>query len=299
MPLSLHISLRKKNLNLFATNWCNEMCVCVRLLEWLHWWHTFLCNLLEKRYVIFIISWHCSLGGNFLADTLRYLSGPALSRSWHLAASGVGLWVMSHQAGLLTTLHHIHICFPEQGGNMVTTMGWGFSDFRHLFCFTLLINKACMYHNHIPLMYIFNSPTNECWVSFSFDVVPHQRLLNKLSHYGSCHRSIKSFLSGRTQKVMDDGAFSDAASVASGVPQGTVLRCLSFLLFINDLPSTTSPGTRIRLFVDDCLIYRPLRNSQDQVTLQHDLDNQSNSKTRAAYAPIYSHGHWQSQEEAA
>ena len=127
----------------------------------------FLCNLLEKRYVIFIISWHCSLGGNFLADTIRYLSWPALSRSWHLAASGMGLRVMSHQAGLLTTLHHIHICFPEQGGNMVTTMGWGLSDFRHLFCFTLLINKACMYRNHIPLMYIFDSPANECRVSFS------------------------------------------------------------------------------------------------------------------------------------
>ena len=43
----------------------------------------------------FIISWHCGLGGNFLADTLRYLSWPALSRSWHLAASGMGLGVTS------------------------------------------------------------------------------------------------------------------------------------------------------------------------------------------------------------
>ena len=129
----------------------------------------FLCNLLEKHYVTFIISWHCSFGGNFLADTLLYLRWPALSRSWHLAPHWKGLGAMSHQAGLLTTLHHIHICFPEQGGNMVTTMGCrGFSDFRHLFCFTLLINKACLYHNHIPLMYIFNSPANECWVSFSF-----------------------------------------------------------------------------------------------------------------------------------
>ena len=59
----------------------------------------FLCNLLEKHYVIFIISWQCSLGGNFLAGALRYLSWPALSRSWHLAASGMGLGVMSHQAG--------------------------------------------------------------------------------------------------------------------------------------------------------------------------------------------------------
>ena len=116
----------------------------------------------------FIIPRHCSLGGNFLADTFWYLSWPALSRSWHLAASGMGLGVTSHQAGLLTTLHHFHVCFPEQGGNMVTTMGCGFSDFWHLFCFTLLINKAFMYHNHIPLMYIFNSPANECWVSFYF-----------------------------------------------------------------------------------------------------------------------------------
>ena len=146
----LYMFHTEKNLNLFTKNQCNEMCVCVRLLEWLHWWHTFLCNLLEKHYVISIISWHCSLGGNFLANTLRYLSWPALSRGWHLAASGMGL-------GLLTTLHHIHICFPEQGGNMVATMGWGFSDFRHLFCFTLLMNKACMYHNHIPLLYIFSS----------------------------------------------------------------------------------------------------------------------------------------------
>ena len=165
----LYIFHSEKNLNLFATNGCNKMCVCVRLLEWLHWWHNFSCYLLEKRYVVFITSWHCSLGGNFLADTIRYLSWPALSRSWHLAASGMGLRVMSHQAGLLTTLHHIHICFPEQGGNMVTTMGWGFSDFRQLFCFPLLINKACMYHNHIPLMYIFDSPANECWVSYSFN----------------------------------------------------------------------------------------------------------------------------------
>ena len=153
MPLSLHVSHRKKiSIYLPRTN----VMKCVFVSDY---WNDciddilFLCNLLEKHYVIFIISWHCSLGGNFLADTLRYLSWPALSRSWHLAASGMGLGVMTHQAGL----HHIHICFPEQGGNMVATMGWGFSDFRHLFCFTLLMNKACMYHSHIPLLYIFSS----------------------------------------------------------------------------------------------------------------------------------------------
>ena len=118
----LYMFHSEKNLNLFATNRCNKMYVCVRLLEWLHWWHICLCNLLEKRY---LSSPGIAVRRQFFADTLRYHSWPTLSRSWHLAASGMGLGVMSHQAGLLTTLHHIHVCFPEQGGNMVTTMGWG------------------------------------------------------------------------------------------------------------------------------------------------------------------------------
>ena len=123
MSLSLHISLRK-NLNLFATNRCNKMCFLCQITGMTALMTYFLCNLLEKCYVVFIISWHCSLGGNFLADALRYLSWPALSRSWHLAASGMGLGVMSHQAGLLTTLHHIHICFPEQGARGGTRSGF-------------------------------------------------------------------------------------------------------------------------------------------------------------------------------
>ena len=64
---------------------------------------------------------------------------------------------VDHNASQLPS---IHIWFPEQGGNMATTMSWGFSDLWHQFCFTLLINKACMYYNHIPLLYIFNSQIN-------------------------------------------------------------------------------------------------------------------------------------------
>ena len=78
----------------------------------------------------------------------------------------------------------------------------------------------------------------------SFNVVPHQRLLNKLSHYGidgSSHRWIKCFLSGRTEKVMVDGA-----PFVIGVPQGDVFGPLLFLLFVNNLSSTTSPGTLCR-----------------------------------------------------
>ena len=58
--------------------------------------------------------------------------------------------------------------------------------------------------------------------------------------------------------------------MVSGVPQGTVLGPLLFLLHINDLPSVVS--SKVRLFADDCLIYRNTKNKEDQIALQKDLN---------------------------
>ena len=110
--------------------------------------------------------------------------------------------------------------------------------------------------------------------SRAFDTVPHQRLLGKLSHYGingNINRWIEAFLSGRTMQVVVDGETSKAAPVTSGVPQGTVLGPLLFLLYINDMPDVLSEGTKLRLFADDSLVYREITCLDDQTILQKDL----------------------------
>ena len=109
--------------------------------------------------------------------------------------------------------------------------------------------------------------------SHAFDTVPHERLLGKLAHYGiqgQTNQWIRAFLSNRTMQVVVDGVTSSTAPVISGVPQGTVLGPLLFLIYINDMPNVISEGTFIRLFADDCLVYRHIRNADDQVILQRE-----------------------------
>ena len=109
--------------------------------------------------------------------------------------------------------------------------------------------------------------------SKAFDKVPHKRLLGKLHYYGVRHQVLQwigSFLHGRVQKVTLEGQCSQSSPVTSGVPQGTVLGPLLFLVYINDLPLMVS--SHVRLFADDCVVYRVINNANDGLELQKDLD---------------------------
>ena len=61
--------------------------------------------------------------------------------------------------------------------------------------------------------------------------------------------------------------------MTSGIPQGSILGPLLFLLYINDLPNVTSPSTCIAPFADDAKCYRVVRNAEDCSPLQHDLSS--------------------------
>ena len=108
--------------------------------------------------------------------------------------------------------------------------------------------------------------------SKAFNTVPHDGLLSKLKHYGIDEKIwlwIYNFLKNRKQSVLVDGKQSSLIDVVSGVPQNTVLGPALFLLHINDLPSVVS--SKVRLFADDCLIYRNVKNKEDQIALQKDI----------------------------
>ena len=89
-----------------------------------------------------------------------------------------------------------------------------------------------------------------------FDRVLHQGLLKKIHHCGirgTTYQWISSFLNSRTQQVLVEGQSSEKVLVVSGVPQGSVLGPVLFLIFIIDLPDNIN--SRTRLFADDCILY--------------------------------------------
>ena len=100
----------------------------------------------------------------------------------------------------------------------------------------------------------------------------HDKLLHKLEQYGikgNIHSWLTNFLSTRTMRTIVEGESSKKTSVDSGVPQGTVLGLIMFLCHINDLPDCVHSS--VRLFADDCLLYRTTKKEEDHLTLQADL----------------------------
>jgi len=155
--------------------------------------------------------------------------------------------------------------------NILTDHQYGFQHSHS--CETLLITLL----HELSRCYDTGIQTDIIFTDFAkaFDTVPHQRLMYKLEWYGirgNLKNWISSFLncSCRMQCVVLDKVSSSSCPVLSGVPQGTVLGPTLFSIYINDLPES-SLHSSVKLFADDCIIYKAIRTPEDAEKLQEDL----------------------------
>ena len=205
------------------------------------WRVTYICVHVTQAQFLPTSSKHVSPGMRFLGLGIGGLSHQSCM-SLHIGTNNI--------VGGSIICHHIHAHLDNY--NTLPVFQHGFRSGHS--CDSQLLST-------VHLMSIFD---RKKWVdvavldfSKGFDVMPHHRLLGKLWHCGINGRALEwvaDFLSGRTQRVIVDGAYSRWSPVHSGVPQGTVLGPLLFLIYLNDLPD--SVNSTVRLFADDRLVYR-------------------------------------------
>ena len=118
-------------------------------------------------------------------------------------------------------------------------------------------------------------PVDVIYLDFAkaFDMVPHMRLLYKLEKYGinaDIGRWIKTWLSGRRQRVVIGGEHSGWEEVWSGVPQGSVLGPILFIIYINDIEESVL--NKIWKFADDTKLVGRVDSEENESLLQEDLN---------------------------
>ena len=107
----------------------------------------------------------------------------------------------------------------------------------------------------------------------AFDSVPYRRLMRKVSACGirgKLLRWIDDFLANRTQRVVINKEKSQEGSVTSGIPQGSVLEPILFVIYINDLPANVK--SQVKMFADDTKLFTRVDVPNDHEIMQNDLD---------------------------
>ena len=108
----------------------------------------------------------------------------------------------------------------------------------------------------------------------AFDKVHHDILIHKLKTIKINEKvlaGIINFLKQRRQRVKIEDECSDWTPVVSGIPQGSVLGPLLFIIYINDMIEVCQNGSEVYLYADDSKIFRYIKDEKDAISLQNDL----------------------------
>ena len=170
---------------------------------------------------------------------------------------------------LLETIIRDHMMDFLVKHKLINTSQHGFLKAR-----SCLTNLLCFFEE-ITKWVDDGSPVDVIYLDFqkAFDKVPHQRLILKLKSHGmgnSIINWIEQWLTDRRQRVVVDGEVSSWKSVLSGVPQGSVLGPILFLVYINDLEEGVTG--KILKFADDTKLFTKTKEIGDKFFLQDDID---------------------------
>jgi hypothetical protein len=125
----------------------------------------------------------------------------------------------------------------------------------------------------------FKEKTGMCFLDIRkcFDSIDHDILIAKLEKYGILNKELnwfRSYLKCRSQVVCHNGVLSDSKQLNIGVPQGTILGPILFLIYVNDLPNAVTNNAQINIFADDVVVYS---NHDSLKTLNENLQNTMNN----------------------
>ena len=157
--------------------------------------------------------------------------------------------------------------------NMFTGKQFGFRQGR-----SCVSNLLCFYDRITDAIQERKGWADSIYLDFSkaFDKVPHKRLIWKLKHVGGVDGTLLEwmidFLQDRQMSTVIRGTASECREVTGGVPQGTVLAPIMFLIYINDLGEDVSNSSYISMFADDAKIQRRIINENSCKELQEDIN---------------------------